>query len=124
MSVGSEADMPASKKGKSKAPKKSRPAPFVPKLKTGAPEGNKNALGNDGGRPSPYEPELHSGIARAMALAGNPDYLIAKALGVAISTFYLWKAEHVEFSEALLMGKEVANEALRQTAWQRAMGFA
>lgn len=75
--------------------------------------------GNPAGRPSSYDPDVHCPIARAMASTGNPDNLIAQAMGVAPSTFYLWKAMHAEFSECLEMGKEVALKALKRTAWQR-----
>jgi hypothetical protein len=58
-----------------------------------------------------------------MAAAGCPDAYIARALGIAMSTFHLWRASYVEFSDALKQGKEVIDEALQRTAIQRALGY-
>jgi hypothetical protein len=94
-----------------------------PNRRGGAPKGNQNAVGNAGGRPGKYNPELHPLIAAAMAQAGCPDAYIAKALGIAMSTFHLWRSTYVEFSDALTQGAEVINQALRRTMLQKALGY-
>lgn len=63
----------------------------------GAPEGNKNALGSDGGAPSKYTPEL---IAKARAYLKDfkkkhkheiPSVVgLANVTGIPRNTFYFW----------------------------------
>jgi hypothetical protein len=111
---------------KSKPPARlSKSPPFVPKIINlgGAPFGNQNALGNEGGRPSEYEGEITCAVAKALAQAGCSEALIARTLGIAPSTLCLWKAQHVEFLNALKQGEEQINEALKATAVQRALGY-
>lgn len=93
------------------------------KTKRGAPVGNQNALGNEGGRPSGYDPERHPLIVAALVSAGAPDREIARLLGVAPSTLTHWKAEHIEFLNAYEASGDVLNKALEGTAIQRALGM-
>jgi hypothetical protein len=44
-------------------------------------------------------------------------------MGITPSTFYLWKATHIEFSECLERSKEEIDAALEATAVQRALGY-
>jgi hypothetical protein len=89
----------------------------------GAPKGNRNAIGNKGGRPGSYNPKLHPQIAEAMASVGAPESAIARQLGIATVTLWRWKLKHVEFCNALALGKERANEALEALALQLALGY-
>jgi hypothetical protein len=68
-----------------------------------APKGNQNAKGNRGGRPTLYKPAYAAQAAKACQ-AGFTDQELADLFGVAVSTISAWKAEHVEFSDALKPG--------------------
>ena len=69
------------------------------------------------GAPIKYNPVMHPMIAEALAMAGRVDDEIAQALGVANSTYYRWKNEYPELSDAVARGKnpvdiKVENELL------------
>lgn len=89
----------------------------------GAPKGNRNAMGNKGGRPGFYDANLHPQIAEAMASVGAPESAIAKELGITTVTLWRWKLKHVEFCNALALGKQRVNEALEAVAIQLALGY-
>lgn len=74
------------------------------------------------GRKSPYS-KAHLQRAAEGAAAGETDREIITALGIASSTFYLWKHAHPEFSEAVTRGKDVANARIEARAYERAMGL-
>lgn len=88
-----------------------------------APKGNTFAKGNKGGgRPEAYEPRFVT-IARAMALQGATDEEIAVALDVSVRTLYLWKARHEEFSAALKAQKDIADDRVERSLYNRAVGY-
>ena len=66
-----------------------------------------------GGRPSKYKPEYCLAI-KAMARLGMTDAQMSKEIGVALSTFALWKKEHPEFMESLEEGIKNRNEPIEQ----------
>lgn len=61
--------------------------------------------------------------AERMAHAGLTDKEIADVLGVAQSTFYLWRHEFPEFAAALKVGKEAADDRVERALYQRAVGY-
>ena len=73
------------------------------------------------GRPSPYDPQRHPDIARALALAGSVDRDIARLLGVSERTLNAWK-KHPEFLQALKGGKDPANERIKNAVFRSAEG--
>lgn len=73
-------------------------------------------------RPSKYKPEFVE-KALAMCLQGATDRELAEFFKVAESTLNLWKLEHSEFSEALKIGKERADERVVQSLYRRAIGY-
>lgn len=75
-----------------------------------------------GGRPTKYKAE-HLKVAKAMAKLGATDAELAQALGVAVSTVALWKVTHKEFSDALSVSKDVANQKVVDSLYKRAMGY-
>lgn len=75
-----------------------------------------------GGRPTKYKAE-HLKVAKAMAKLGATDAELAQALGVAVSTVSLWKVTHKEFSDALSVSKDVANQKVVDSLYKRAMGY-
>jgi hypothetical protein len=74
------------------------------------------------GRPSKYKEEFAAQAKKLCAL-GATDSQLADFFEVAVSTISLWKVEHPEFSEALKMAKEEADEKVEQSLYRRAMGY-
>ena len=54
---------------------------------------------------------------------GFTEKQISQKLGIAYSTFNLYKNEHLELLEALKIGKEELTIELEKTLYQKAMGF-
>lgn len=50
------------------------------------------------------------------------DVEIADQFEITISTFYKWKIDHPEFSDALMAGKAQADARAAETLYKRAMG--
>ena len=75
-----------------------------------------------GGRPTKYKAEFVK-IAKALAKLGATDLEVAQALSVAVSTVALWKVQHKEFSDALTVTKEVADQNVVQSLYKRATGY-
>lgn len=74
------------------------------------------------GRPSKYKPE-YAGMAKKLCDGrGATDRELADFFSVAESTLNLWKLEHAEFSEALKVGKDVADDRVERSLYQRACG--
>jgi len=73
-------------------------------------------------RPSKYKPEF---IEKAIALCtqGATDRELAEFFHVSESTLNLWKLEHPEFSEALKMAKEIADDRVVNSLYRRALGY-
>lgn len=74
------------------------------------------------GRPTAYKPE-YAEIARRACLIGLTDQELADLLGVSVRTLYNWKNEHDEFLQALKVGKEVADDRIERSLYERASGF-
>jgi hypothetical protein len=54
---------------------------------------------------------------------GLIDEQIAHNLGISIDTFYTYKKEHSEFSEALKRGKEIIDIEVENALYKKATGF-
>ena len=88
-----------------------------------APKGNKFAKGNPGGgRPSGYGPHAIR-IAEAMCKLGATDVDLASALEISVTTLDSWKTKYEEFSAVLKAGKEVADERVVRSLYNRAVGY-
>lgn len=74
------------------------------------------------GRPTDYRHE-HVEKVYKLCLLGATDAEMADIFGIAESTFYLWKADHEEFSEAITRGKHDADANVADRLYQRAMGY-
>ena len=74
------------------------------------------------GRPSLYKPEYVTDVL-AMAERGATDFEIADSLGVSVRTLYRWKAEHEDFRQSLKIAKDVADERVERSLYQRAIGY-
>lgn len=91
-------------------------------LEMGAKKGNKNALGNDGGRPTKFKPEFVDQVYK-LCLLGATDKELADFFQVEESTINNWKHAHVEFLESLRAGKELADMEIANSLYNRAKGM-
>lgn len=73
-------------------------------------------------RPTKYKAEYAEQAEKLCAL-GATDNDIAGFFGVTRSTFYLWRAKHQKFSDALKVGKEPADERVKMSLYHRATGY-
>jgi hypothetical protein len=87
-----------------------------------APKGNKFALDGNGGRPSKYKAD-YAAQARKACETGFTDKDLADLFGVSRSTINLWKLENKEFSAALKIGKEKADDQVERSLYYRALGY-
>lgn len=74
------------------------------------------------GRPSSFKPEYIEQAQKLCAL-GATDEEMAGFFEVAVSTFYLWKNQHPEFSEALKSAKAAADDRVERSLYNRAVGY-
>jgi uncharacterized protein YjcR len=88
----------------------------------GAPKGNKNAVGNNGGRPTDYRPE-YADMAYRLTLLGLTDEELAHVFEVNEDTIYEWKKKHIEFSDSIKRGKDIADSEVVESLFRRAKGY-
>ena len=74
------------------------------------------------GRPSPYKPEFAQ-IAQRLCRNGATDLEVADILGISVRTFYRWCLLHDEFTAAVRVGKEAADDRVERALYQRAVGY-
>lgn len=74
------------------------------------------------GRPRKYGDETLERVYR-LSLLGATDEQMAGILGVAVSTFYAWKNDFPQFSEAIKKGKEIADAEVAESMYNRARGY-
>ena len=74
------------------------------------------------GRPSVFSEKLALRILE-LAKSGKTDAQIAKAVGIALSTLKLWKADRADFSAALKDAKDIADSMVEAALFQRAVGY-
>lgn len=74
------------------------------------------------GRPTSYRDEFVE-QAEKLCKLGATDVELADFFEVAVSTLYLWKIEHPEFSEALKRGKLIADAEVADKLFKRATGY-
>ena len=75
-----------------------------------------------GGRPTKFQPEMVE-QARKLSVLGATDRELADFFKIAQSTLYLWKLEYPEFSDALKMGKEAADDRVERSLYHKAVGY-
>lgn len=75
-----------------------------------------------GGRPSKFKPEMVE-QAKKLCLLGATDREIADFFKVTESTIYQWKLHYPEFSQALKLAKEAADERVEKSLYRRALGY-
>ena len=74
------------------------------------------------GRPSPYKPEFAL-IAERLCRNGATDIEVADILGISVRTFYRWCLLHDEFTAAVRVGKDAADDRVERALYQRAVGY-
>ena len=74
------------------------------------------------GRPTEFKDEYIEQADKLCAL-GATDADIADFFDVSARTIYRWKHEHPEFCQSLKDGKEVADERVKRSLYQRACGY-
>lgn len=74
------------------------------------------------GRPADYKPEFANQAAKLCAL-GATDFELADFFGVDTRTIYRWKNTHAKFCQALICGKERADERVERALFNRAVGY-
>ena len=74
------------------------------------------------GRPTPYKPE-YCQDAIMLCKQGATNFELAEYFGVNRSTLYQWSVRHPDFAEACKLGKEVADDRVERSLYERAVGF-
>lgn len=74
------------------------------------------------GRPTDYRDDYAS-QAQKLAQLGATDQEVADFFGVDVRTIYRWKHDHEEFCQSLKTGKEVADERVERSLYQKAIGY-
>lgn len=74
------------------------------------------------GRPTEYDQAYVEQAAKLCAL-GATDYELADFFGVSTATIYRWKNTHPDFCEALIVGKEKADDRVERALFNRAVGY-
>jgi len=74
------------------------------------------------GRPSPYKPDF-ARIAERLCRNGATDIEVADILGISVRTFYRWCLLHDEFTVAVRVGKDAADDRVERALYQRAVGY-
>lgn len=74
------------------------------------------------GRPPKYKPEFVE-QARKLARLGATDVELGDFFGVHRDTIWRWSREHEDFSDALKLGKEAADERVVRSLYAKATGY-
>lgn len=74
------------------------------------------------GRPTVYKDD-YAKQAEKLALLGATDQEMADFFEVDVRTIYRWKHDHDAFCQALKAGKDVADERVERSLYQKAIGY-
>lgn len=74
------------------------------------------------GRPTAFKPE-YVGQAQKLCALGATDIEIADFFRVDVRTVYRWKNEHPDFCQAIKVAKEIADDRVERSLFQRAVGY-
>jgi hypothetical protein len=74
------------------------------------------------GRPTPYKPECAE-VARRLCRNGATDIEVADILGISVRTFYRWCLLHDDFTAAVRVGKDAADDRVERALYQRSVGY-
>lgn len=76
----------------------------------------------DPGRPTVYKDTFVAQVEKLCSL-GATDIEMADFFDVDVRTLYRWKIEFPEFCQAIKNAKEIADERVERSLYQRAMGY-
>jgi hypothetical protein len=65
----------------------------------------------------------HAVLGKRLALLGLKDTEIATVFGISINRLMTWRVGHPEFASALAMGRELADAAVAEGMYKRAVGY-
>ncbi len=74
------------------------------------------------GRPSDYKSE-YAKQAEKLAQLGATDQEVASFFDVDVRTVYRWKHDYDDFCHALKVGKEIADDRVERSLYQKAIGY-
>lgn len=74
------------------------------------------------GRPTDYKAEYAEQAAKLCALGATDDEM-AEFFGVSVRTFHRWKIDHEEFCHSIKSAKEIADERVERSLYQKATGY-
>ena len=75
------------------------------------------------GRPSKYDPGIHTQLVYWMAQKGLTDAQISQELHISEATLNNWKNRHSEFLESIKKGKDMIDVLAEGSLLKRALGF-
>jgi transcriptional regulator with XRE-family HTH domain len=75
------------------------------------------------GRPSKYDPGIHTQLVYWMAKNGLTDIKIAEALHISKATLNNWKNKHSDFLDSIKQGKDLVDTLVEGSLLKRALGF-
>jgi hypothetical protein len=73
-------------------------------------------------RPTKYKPEFSKQAAKLCEF-GATDQEIADFFEIEVRTLYRWKHDHAAFCQALKAGKDIADDRVERSLYQRAIGY-
>lgn len=88
----------------------------------GAAQGNRNSVGAQNGVPSRYEPHFAEIAARVCDL-GATDRDLCVIFRVEEPTINVWKLTYPDFAKALKLGKEIPDERVKRSFYNKAIGY-
>lgn len=74
------------------------------------------------GRPSEYKDDYAKQVMK-LAELGATDQEVADFFDIDVRTVYRWKHDYPEFCQALKVGKDVADERVERSLYQKAIGY-
>ena len=74
------------------------------------------------GRPTEYRTEYIQ-RAKEMCAAGATSMELADEFDVSIQTLYNWRAKYPEFMDAIKVNKEIADQRVERSLFERATGY-
>lgn len=74
------------------------------------------------GRPSDYS-DVFAEQVHNLALLGATDQEVADFFKVDVRTIYRWKHDYPDFCQSLKVGKEVADDRVERSLYQKAIGY-
>jgi hypothetical protein len=74
------------------------------------------------GRPSKYKPEFAK-QAQKLSELGATDQELADFFEIEVRTLYRWKHDYDQFCQALKAGKDIADDRVERSLYQRAIGY-